>query len=94
VKPLFRYLIRTCNILGMCCLQISPETFKMGERVARKLFATIRYRFSHLDNGLIWKTARGQVGPSGTTLKLLKNLTLTVDSRLSLDTLVPVVVAD
>ena len=53
VKPLFWYLIRTCNILGMWDLRIPREVFKMAERVARKLFATIRYRFSHLDNGQI-----------------------------------------
>jgi hypothetical protein len=75
-------------------LQISRETSKMGERVARKLFATIRYRFSHLDNGLVWKTARGQVDQSGTMLKLLKNWTLMAGSRLLRDTEVPVVVAD
>jgi hypothetical protein len=57
VKPLFRYLIRTCNILAMCDLRMSLERVKLAERVARKLFATIRYRFSHLDNGLIWKAA-------------------------------------
>ena len=61
VKPLFRYLIRTCNILGMWCLRMPRDVFKMAERVARKLFATIRYRFSHLDNGLVWKTSHGKV---------------------------------
>jgi hypothetical protein len=60
VKPLFRYLRRTCNILGMCNLRTQRETLKMTARVARKLFATIRYRFSHLDNGLDSNTACGQ----------------------------------
>ena len=63
MKPLFRYLIRTCNILGMCDLRISRKTITLAERVARKLFATIRYRFSHLDNELIWKAV---VRPSET----------------------------
>jgi hypothetical protein len=61
VKPLFRHPIGTCNILGMCDLQTPRDAFKITERVARKLFATIRYRFSHLDNGLIWTASYRKV---------------------------------
>jgi len=51
-------------MLAMCNLPSPPETLKLGARVARKLFATIRYRFSHLDNGLIWKTVWGPSRPT------------------------------
>jgi hypothetical protein len=37
---------------GMCDLPTSSGSGKMAARVARKLFATIRYRFSHLDYSL------------------------------------------
>jgi hypothetical protein len=52
VKPLFRYPLGTCNILAMWILRMPAKVWKIAERVARKVFATIRYRFSHLDNGL------------------------------------------
>jgi hypothetical protein len=81
-------------MLGMCDLRVSLETFKMGERVARKLFATIRYRFSHLDNGLIGKTASGQLGSSRRRCKALKICWLITGSRLLRNPGVPVVVAD
>ena len=45
-------------MLRMCDLRTPHQRLKMVARVARKLFATIRYRFSHLDNGLIWKVAQ------------------------------------
>jgi len=66
----------------------------MAARVARKLFATIRYRFSHLDDSLIWKTACGQLGWFKRTSNLLKRLFLIMDSSLFRDLWVPVVVAD
>jgi len=94
VKPLFRYLLRTCNVLGMFDLRVSMESVKITSRVARKLFATIRYRFSHLDDSLIWKTGFGQVEPFKRTSKLLKRLFLIMDSSLLRDLWVPVVVAD
>jgi hypothetical protein len=94
VKPLIRYLLGTSNILTMCHLTASMGVAKMLIRVARKLFATIRYRFSHLDKGLTFKTQPGQSSSSGWTLKLLKILYLTRDSRLMQNAGVPVVVAD
>jgi hypothetical protein len=70
------------------------KSLKIGERVARKLFATIRYRFSHLDNGLHWTTEYGQIGRSAITHKLLKARWLVMGSRLFWNPWVPVVVAD
>ena len=57
VKPLFRYLNGTSKIFPVCQLRRLTAARKMGDKVARKLFATIRYRFSHLDNGLISEAA-------------------------------------
>src|ERR1700730_11513392 len=94
VKPIFRYLLSACNILGMWNLRMLRKTLKIGERVARKLFATIRYRFSHLDNDLDWTTEYGQVGRSARTHKLLKVRWLVMGSRLFWNPWVPVVVAD
>jgi hypothetical protein len=45
----------------------------MVARVARKLFATIRYRFSHLDNGLTWKLAYGQVAQCREIAQVIEN---------------------
>jgi len=45
----------------------------MEAKVARKLFATIRYRFSHLDNGLIRKTVNGKIRRCTGTGNILKN---------------------
>jgi hypothetical protein len=81
-------------MLGMFDLRMLVESLKMTARVARKLFATIRYRFSHLDDSLIWKTGCGQVGRFERTSKLLKRLFLIMDSSLLRDLWVPVVVAD
>ena len=81
-------------MLRMCDLRTSHQRLKMVARVARKLFATIRYRFSHLDNGLVWTTKYGQVGRSARTHKLLKVRWLVMDPRLLWNPWVPVVVAD
>ena len=94
VKPLFRYLIRTCNILGMCGLRMPRDVFKMSEGVARKLFATIRYRFSHLDNGLIWKTSYDKVLRRTATGKSLTICELISEQEPLRAHRVPVVVAD
>ena len=81
-------------MLGMCNLQMTRRILKIEEGVARKLFATIRYRFSHLDNGLIWKIVCGQVARCRQTRKPLKIWLLIADARLLQDAWVPVVVAD
>ena len=62
--------------------------------MARKLFATIRYRFSHLDNGLMLIIALGQTGGSAGVVKLLKKSLLINSLRLRWTVLGPVVVAD
>jgi hypothetical protein len=67
-------------MLGMCNLQMTRRTVKIEEGVARKLFATIRYRFSHLDNGFHWDTACGQIGRSARTHKLLTTRWLVTSS--------------
>jgi len=81
-------------MLGMCHLRMPMGPLKMTARVARKLFATIRYRFSHLDNGLIWKTGCGHVERPKRRSKLLILVCLTIDSGLLWGPWVPVVVAD
>jgi hypothetical protein len=81
-------------MLTMCHLRTSTESLEMAARVARKLFATIRYRFSHLDNGLNCKTAYGQVGRSGRMGNVMKTRWLTMGLSLSWNLWVPVVVAD
>jgi hypothetical protein len=94
VKPLARYPLRTSNILTMCHLTVLAATEKMVTRVARKLFATIRYRFSHLDKGLTVKIHVSRSSSSGGTLKLLTLIGLHTDSSLMQNAGVPVVVAD
>jgi hypothetical protein len=66
----------------------------MAARVARKLFATIRYRFSHLDYGLSRKTACAKLGSSLRTRKALKIYWLIADLGRLWNAPVPVVVAD
>jgi hypothetical protein len=75
-------------------LPIPPELVKFVERVARKVFATIRYRFSHLDNGLLWTTAASQTARSTKVFNLLKTLWLVKNLAVQWKTGVPVVVAD
>ena len=62
--------------------------------MARKLFATIRYRFSHLDNGLAWIIALGQTGRSAEAVKELKTSVLINCLGLQRTGLGSVVVAD
>jgi hypothetical protein len=81
-------------MLGMCYLQMTRRMLKIEEGVARKLFATIRYRFSHLDNGFDWETVCGQVGRSAITHKSLTTRWLVMPLGLLWNTGVPVVVAD
>ena len=94
VKPLFRDHLKTCKMLGMCNLQMARRALKIEEGVARKLFATIRYRFSHLDNGLIWKTSYGQVRRRTEMRKCLKICELISGQEPLRARRVPVVVAD
>jgi hypothetical protein len=47
--------------------------------MARKVFATIRYRFSHLDNGLTKIIALGQTGRCIGVVKTLKTSLLIND---------------
>jgi hypothetical protein len=81
-------------MLGMCRLRTLSEQPKMAARVARKVFATIRYRFSHLDNDLNCKTGGGQLRGARRSRKLLKKCLLIMDSGLLGGPWVPVVVAD
>ena len=81
-------------MLAMCNLQMTRRILKIEEGVARKLFATIRYRFSHLDNGFDWETVCDQVGRSAITHKLLTACWLVTPSGLLWNPGVPVVVAD
>jgi hypothetical protein len=81
-------------MLGMCNLQMMRRILKIEEGVARKLFATIRYRFSHLDNGFDWETVCGQIGRSEITHKLLTTRLLVTLSGPLWNIGVPVVVAD
>jgi hypothetical protein len=81
-------------MLSMWDLRILRDVLKMAERVARKLFATIRYRFSHLDNGLIWKMSYGKVRWRTGTRKSLTICELISEQESLSAHWVPVVVAD